>query len=116
MMGRLGFGIRPPLQFAYPLLHLLTRLERHYELLWDKDFIAGPWIASLASRPFFHFKYAKISELDPPILDQRSDDCIKGLLHNLLGLELCQPNILGDRFDDLFLGHGTALLSQCPAG
>ena len=110
----LGLGIGPPLQLAYALLHLFPGLERDDELLWYKDFIAGPRIAGLACGALFHLKDAKIPELDPLFLYQRLDDRVKCLLHDLLGLELGQPNVFGDRLDDLFLGHGTALLCMCP--
>ena len=102
MPGGLG---RSTLHFADPLFHLFARLERDDELLWYKHFIARPRVASLACGPAFYFENAEISQLDAMVLDQRFDYGIERLLDDFLGLELRQPDLLGDGLYDLFLGH-----------
>jgi hypothetical protein len=39
------------------------------------------------------------------VFDQGLNDGIEGLLDDFLGLELSQPNLLGNGLNDLFLGH-----------
>ena len=99
-----GFG-RSSLHFADAFFHLFARLERDDELLWYKHFVAGSRVASLACGPAFYFENAEISQLDAVVLDQRFDNRIERLLDDFLGLELRQPDLLGDGFDYLFLGH-----------
>src|SRR4051812_34538579 len=99
-----GFGCSA-LHFADSLFHLFARLERDDELLWYEHFVAGARVASLACGPAFYFKNAEISQLDAMVLDQRFDDRIERLLDDFLGLELRQADLLGDGFDNLFLGH-----------
>ena len=99
-----GFGCSA-LHFADPFFHLFARLERDDELLWHKHFIARSGVASLACGPAFYLENAEISQLDAVVLDQRFDDRVERLLDDFLGLELRQPNLLGDGFDNLFLGH-----------
>ena len=91
--------------FADSFFHLFARLERDYKFLWHKDFITRPRVASLACGPSFDLKNAKISEFDAVVLHQGLDDGIKRLLDDFLGLKLSQPNLFGDGFNDLFLGH-----------
>jgi hypothetical protein len=62
-------------------------------------------IACLAGGPGFHLEDAEVSQFDPPLLDQGLDDRIEGLLDDLLRLQLRHPDLFGNRFDDLFLGH-----------
>src|SRR6267142_3046757 len=99
-----GFG-RSTLHFADPFFHLFARLERDDKLLGYKHFVAGSGVSSLACGPAFYFENAKISQLDAVVLDQCFDDRIEGLLDDFLGLELRQPDLFGDGFDNLFLGH-----------
>ena len=99
-----GFG-RSALHFADPFFHLFARLERDDELLWYKHFVAGSGVASLACSPAFYFENAEISQFDAMVFDQRFDDCVERLLDDFLGLELRQPDLFGDGFDNLFLGH-----------
>ena len=99
-----GFG-GSALHFANSLFHLFARLERDDELLWYKDFIASARVASFPSGPAFDLENSEISELNPVVLDQRFDDCVERLLDDFLGLELRQPDLFGDGFDNLFLGH-----------
>src|SRR5262249_32968418 len=47
----------------------------------------------------------EVSQLDAVVFDQGLDDGIERLLDDLLRLELRQPDLLGDGFDNLFLGH-----------
>ena len=93
------------LHLSNPLFHLLAGFERNHELLWHKDFIASSWIAGLACRPPFYFEHAEISQLDAMVLDQRLNDRVKRLLDDLFRLKLGEPNLFGDGFNDLFLGH-----------
>ena len=104
-LGVTGLFGRPSLHFADSLLHLLARLESDHKLLWDKDFVAGPRVASLACGPSFDLENAEISQFDAVILDERFNDGVKRLLNDFLRLELGEPNFLGDGFDNLFLGH-----------
>ena len=99
-----GFGCSA-LHFADPFFHLFAGLERDDELLWYKDLIAGSRIASLPSGTTFYLENAKITQLDAVVFDQGFDDSVEGLLDDFLGLELRQTNLLGDGFDNLFLGH-----------
>ena len=100
-----GLGGRSAFHFANAFLHLFARLERNDELLWYKDFIARAWVPSLACGPTFYLENAKISQLDSMVFDQSFDDCVEGLLNDFLRLKLCQADLLGDGFDNLFLGH-----------
>src|SRR4051794_40115029 len=102
MAGGLG---GPALHFADPLFHLLARLERDDELLWDEHFVARSWVTSLACGSAFYFENAEISQLDAVVFDQGLDDRVERLLDDFLGLELRQPDLFGDSFDNLFLGH-----------
>jgi hypothetical protein len=40
------------------------------------------------------------------IFDQRFDDRVEGLLDDFFRLQLGEPDLFGDGFNDLFLGHG----------
>ena len=104
--GRMAglFG-RAAFHFADALFHLLAWLERHDKLLWYKNFIAGARIASLASSPSFYLENAEISQLNAVVFNERFHDRVEGLLDDFLGLKLRQPDLLGDGFDNLFLGH-----------
>jgi hypothetical protein len=93
------------LHLADPLLHLFSGFERDHKLFGDKDFVSRAGIAGLTSRPSLDLKHAKIPQLNAMVLDQGLDDGIEGLLDDFLGLKLCQPNLFGDGFDNLFLGH-----------
>jgi hypothetical protein len=95
----------PALHFADSLFHLLARFEGDHELLWDKDFIAGSRVSSLAGCPSLYLENAEISEFDAMVFDQRLNDGIKGFLDDFLRLELRKANLFGDGFDNLFLGH-----------
>ena len=99
-----GFG-GSALHFADSLFHLFARLERDDELLWYKDFIASARVASFPSGPTFDLENSEVSEFDPVVFDQRFDDRVERLLDDFLGLELRQTNLVGDGFDNLFLGH-----------
>jgi hypothetical protein len=99
-----GFG-GSALHFADSLFHLFARLERDDELLWYKDFIASARVASFPSGPAFDLENSEVSELDPVVFDQCFDDCVERLLDDFLGLELRQTDLVGDGFDNLFLGH-----------
>ncbi len=67
-------------------------------------------IAGFACRAFLDFEDAKIAELDTTFVNQRFDDGVECLLDNFLRLELRKPNLVGDGFDDFFLGHDAVLL------
>ena len=99
-----GFG-SSALHFADPLFHLFAWLERDDKLLWYKDFVAGARIASFACGPAFYLENAKITQLNAVVFNQGFDDSVERLLDDFLGLELRQPDLLGDGFDYLFLGH-----------
>ena len=100
-----GLGGRSAFHLANAFFHLFARLERNDELLWYKDFIAGSRVASLASGPSFYLKNAEIPQFDAVIFDQRFNDGVERLLDDLFRLKLCQTDLLGDGFDNLFLGH-----------
>jgi hypothetical protein len=93
--------------FHFPdaFLHLLTGLESDYELLWHKDFIAGSGVACLAGCPPLDLKYAEIPQLNSMVFHQSLDDGIERLLDDLFRLELGEPDLLGDRFNNLFFCH-----------
>lgn len=108
--GAVGLGVAGlfgglTLHFADAFLHLFARLECDHKLLRHKDFIARPRVAGLACGPSFDLENAEISEFDAMILDERLNDCVERLLDDFLGLELREPNLLGDGFNNLFLGH-----------
>ena len=44
------------------------------------------------------------------LFHQGLDDRVEGLLDDFLGLQLRQPNLLGNGSNDLFLGHDSILL------
>jgi len=48
---------------------------------------------------------AEIPQFDAVIFDQRCDDGVESLLNDFLGLKLREPDLLGNGFDYLFLGH-----------
>ena len=100
-----GFSGCPAFHFANAFFHFLAWLERDDELLWYKDFIASARVASFPSGPTFDLENSEVSELDAVVFDQCFDDCVEGLLDDFLRLELRQTNLLGDGFDNLFLGH-----------
>ena len=102
MAGGLGCST---LHFADPFFHLFAWLERDDKLLRYEYFVAGSGITGLACSPAFYFENAKISQLDAVVFDECFDDRIEGLLDDFLGLELRQPDLFGDGFDNLFLGH-----------
>lgn len=105
----LGFRRSPCCSFfhlPYLFFHFLARLECHNKLLWNKNFVASSWVASLSSRSFLDFEHSKIPQFNSTVFDERFDDGIKRLLNDLLCLELCEPNRLGNIFYDFFLGHG----------
>jgi hypothetical protein len=99
LLGRSAFHL------SNALFHLLAGFEGNHELLWYKDFIASSWIAGLPGCPPFYFEHPEISQFDPMVLDQRLNDCVKRLLDDLFRLKLGEPNLFGDGFNDLFLGH-----------
>src|SRR5262245_4393494 len=100
-----GGFCRSALHFADPFFHLLAWLERDDKLLWYKHFVASPGVASLACSPAFYLENAEITQLDAMVLNQGFDDRIERLLDDFLGLELRETDLLGDGFDNLFLGH-----------
>jgi hypothetical protein len=104
-LGIAGLFGRTSLHFADPLLHLLARFERDHKLLWHKDLITRSWVASLACGPPFHLKNAEVSQLDAVVFHQRLNNCVERFLDDFLSLELSEPNLFGDGFDNLFLGH-----------
>ncbi len=91
--------------FADPFFHFLAGLERDDELLWYKHLIASTRVASLTCGPPFDLENAEITQLDAMVLDQGFDDSVERLLDDFFGLELRQADLLGDGFDNLFLGH-----------
>lgn len=95
----------PALHLADPFLHLFARLERYNKLFGHKHFVAGSGIASLACGPPFYLENTEISKFDAVVFDERFDDRVEGLLDDFLGLELRQSDLLGNGFDNLFLGH-----------
>jgi hypothetical protein len=100
-----GLGGGSAFHLADPFFHLFAGLERDHELLWYKDFIARPGIASLACGPAFYLENTEVPQLNAVVFNQRFDDRIEGLLDDFLRLKLCQTDLLGDGFDNLFLGH-----------
>src|SRR5262249_19227632 len=98
------FG-RPSLHLPDLLFHFLPRFERDDELLGHKDFVARSGVASFSRGTLFYLKNAEIPQFDAVIFDQRGNDGIEGLLDDFLGLKLREPDLLGNGFDDLFLGH-----------
>ncbi len=108
--GAVGLGVASlfggsTLHFADPLLHLFARFERDHKLLRHKDFVTRTRVAGLACGPSFDLENTEIPELDAMVLDQRLHDGVERLLDNFLGLELRKSNLLGDGFNNLFLGH-----------
>ncbi len=102
MSGLLGCST---FHLADPFFHLLARLERDDKLLWHKHFVAGSRVPSLACGPAFYLENTEISQFDAVVFDERFDDGVEGLLDDFFGLKLCQPDLFGDSFDNLFLGH-----------
>jgi hypothetical protein len=100
-LGTWKLGI-PPDAF----LHLFARLERNYFLGFDIHAFAGARISRLAGLAHFDFENTEVSKLNPSHLDERIDNGIEGLLNDVLGLKLGQPDPFGYLLDDLFLGHG----------
>jgi hypothetical protein len=90
---------------ANAFFHLFARLECHHELLWHKDFIASARIASFACSPLFYLENAEVPELDSMVFHQGFNDGIERLLNDFLGLELGEPDLIGNGFNDFFLGH-----------
>lgn len=108
--GAVGLGVSglfsgPAFHFPDSFFHLLTWFECDHKLLRDKDFVPRPRVAGLASSPPLDLKNPEISELDAVVFDQCLDDGIEGFLDDFLGLELGEPNLFRDGFNDLFLGH-----------
>ncbi len=103
--GRFGGGLA--FQLADPFFHLLARLERYDELLGNVHLLARPRVARLAGSPLLDLKDPEVPQLDAAVLYERLNDGVERLLDDLLRLELRQTDLLGDRFDDLFLGHQT---------
>jgi len=95
----------PAFHLSNAFFHLFARLERNHELLWHKDFIAGARVAGLACGPFFHLENTEVSQLDAVVLNQRFDDRVERLLNDFLGLELSEPDLIGNGFYDFFLSH-----------
>ena len=79
-----------------------------------------PGIASHPSIPPLDLEDPEVSELDPTFLNERFDQRIERFLDPLLGTELGQVELFGDRPDDVFLGHGsdapTAFPTDLPSG
>lgn len=94
-----------PLELSNAGLHLLARLEGYDEFLRYRNLFAGPWVPRFAGCTLLYLEDAKIAKLDPMVFDQRLDDRVERLLDNLLGLELGEPNLVGDGLYDLFFGH-----------
>jgi len=67
--------------------------------------LASARIPGHSGIPFFDLEHAEISQLDPALANQCFDEGVECLLHQLLGSELRQFELLGDRANDVFLGH-----------
>jgi hypothetical protein len=104
-MGKASFGCGSTFHFSHPLFHFLARLERDDEFLRYKHFVAGTRIPGLACGPTFYLENAEISEFNAVIFNERLDDRIERFLDDFLRLKLCQTDLFGDGFDNLFLGH-----------
>jgi hypothetical protein len=104
-MGCRGSLVSLTLQFVDSFFHFFARLERDHKLFRDKDFLACPRIAGLASRPPFYLEHAKIPQLNPLLINKRFDDGVESLLNDFLCLELSKSDLLGNGLNDLFFGH-----------
>src|SRR5438093_3376348 len=96
-------SIRPNLRNFF-----FSSRRRHTRLVsdWSLDVCSSDLarIARLASLATLHFKDAEIPQLDTSLRQQGLNDCVEGLLHDLLGLELGQT----ERFRDLLDKIGRA--------
>src|SRR5205085_10318591 len=109
---RLPIGWRRDMsKFAYPILHLLARLESDGFLWLDVHAFAGTRVPGFACFAHLHFENAKIAQLNATDFDERIDDGVEGLLNNIFGFELGQADPFRNLLDDLFLGHALALLT-----
>ena len=87
-------------------LHLLARLERDHAFRLNRHTLPRARVAGHPGLPLFDLKNAEIPQLDPTLFHQGVDQGVERLLHQLLGTELRQFDLLGDRSDNIFLGHG----------
>ena len=71
----------------------------------DIDTLARARIPRFPGRTLLHLEHAEIPQLDAMLFDQRLDDRLECGLNDLLGLQLSQLMLVGNRFDYLFLRH-----------
>ena len=90
----------------------LARLERDHVLCRHKDILAGTRVTGLPGCASLDLEDAEVPKFDPPVSDQGVYDGVEGLLNDLLGLQLSQPDLFGNGPNDLFLGHDSILLSE----
>jgi len=57
--------------------------------------------------PPLDLKHAEVSQLDATLPDERLDEGVKRPLHQFLRAKLGKVDLLGDRPDNVFLGHGS---------
>src|SRR5262245_44080640 len=97
--------LRGCLELTNPRFHLLARLEGNHVLRGDIDPITGARVAGLTRLAQLYLKHAKVAQFNSPLGQQRIDNRIERLLHDLLCFELGQAKAIGDLLDDFFLGH-----------
>jgi len=95
------------LELTHFFFHLFARLERHDKFRADKNLIASTRITGLAGCTFLDFKDTKVSQFDTVlrIFNKGLDDRVKRLLDDVFDLQLRLAHLVGNLFDDLFLGH-----------
>jgi hypothetical protein len=88
-----------------PFFHRLPRLEDDGASFGHHDLFPSVWVAALTGFPPPHLEDAEVAEFDPTLLDDCIHDRVEYMMNDLAGLELCQAKLLGNRSDDVFLGH-----------
>ena len=90
------------MRFFHNQLEYLTGIE-------VCDIVARSRVPRLSGGTSFHLKNAEIAKFDSSIFHQRVYDGVEGLLDDFLRFQLREPDFLGNRSDNLFLGHDSNL-------
>jgi len=103
--GSLSWGFLAPALLCHPLLHHLPWLEDDRVSFGHHDRLAGTWVAGFPGLMLLNLEHTEIPQFDAAFCGHRAHNGIEDLLDDLLDLDLCQADLLGNRADDDFLGH-----------
>ena len=99
-------------RLANPFLHLQSWLERDDQFGGNIHCLPGPGVASLSRLSQLDLENPEIAKLDAALVQQRLRDAFEEALDDFPGMLLGEAGFLGDRVDDVLLGHEQSFLAN----